>query len=164
MNTVTLLSERINLVAMELQINNKKYTVDGVNDESLLTVLREYLDLTGSKYGCGEGACGACTVLVEDKAVRSCITQASSVVGKKITTIEGLEQNGKLHAVQTAFVNADAFQCAYCASGMIMSAVSLLQKNTNPSDEEIMREMQGNICRCGIYPRIIKAIREASTV
>ena len=149
---------------MELQINNKKYTVEGVNDESLLTVLREYLDLTGSKYGCGEGACGACTVLVEDKAVRSCITQASSVVGKKITTIEGLEQNGKLHAVQTAFVNADAFQCAYCASGMIMSAVSLLQKNTNPSDEEIMREMQGNICRCGIYPRIIKAIREASTV
>src|SRR5687767_1756786 len=149
---------------MELQINNKKYTVEGVNDESLLTVLREYLDLTGSKYGCGEGACGACTVLVEDKAVRSCITQASNVVGKKITTIEGLEQNGKLHAVQTAFVNADAFQCAYCASGMIMSAVSLLQKNTNPSDEEIMREMQGNICRCGIYPRIIKAIREASTV
>ena len=149
---------------MELQINNKKYTVEGVNDESLLTVLREYLDLTGSKYGCGEGACGACTVLVEDKAVRSCITQASSVVGKKITTIEGLEQDGKLHAVQTAFVNVDAFQCAYCASGMIMSAVSLLQKNTNPSDEEIMREMQGNICRCGIYPRIIKAIREASTV
>jgi aerobic-type carbon monoxide dehydrogenase small subunit (CoxS/CutS family) len=149
---------------MELQINNKKYTVEGGNDESLLTVLREYLDLTGSKYGCGEGACGACTVLVEDKAVRSCITQASSVVGKKITTIEGLEQNGKLHAVQTAFVNADAFQCAYCASGMIMSAVSLLQKNTNPSEEEIMREMQGNICRCGIYPRIIKAIREASTV
>jgi aerobic-type carbon monoxide dehydrogenase small subunit (CoxS/CutS family) len=85
-------------------------------------------------------------------------------VGKKITTIEGLEQSGKLHAVQTAFVNADAFQCAYCASGMIMSAVSLLQKNANPSDEEIMREMQGNICRCGIYPRIIKAIREASTV
>ena len=149
---------------MEFQINNQKYTVEGVNDESLLTVLREYLDLTGSKYGCGEGACGACTVLVEDIAVRSCITQATSVVGKKITTIEGLEQNGKLNAVQTAFVNADAFQCAYCASGMIMSAVSLLQKNKNPSDEEIMREMQGNVCRCGIYPRIIKAIREASTV
>lgn len=164
MNTLSLLDERINFVAMELQINNKKYTVEGVNDESLLTVLREYLDLTGSKYGCGEGACGACTVLVEDKAVRSCIIQASSVVGKKITTIEGLEQNGKLNAVQTAFVNADAFQCAYCASGMIMSAVSLLQKNTNPSDEEIMREMQGNVCRCGVYPRIIKAIREASTV
>ena len=149
---------------MELQINNKKYTVEGIKDESLLIVLREYLDLTGSKYGCGEGACGACTVIVEDKAVRSCITPASSVVGKKITTIEGLEQNGKLGPVQTAFINADVFQCAYCASGMIMSAVSLLQKNTNPSEQEIMKSMQGNICRCGTYPRIIKAIREASTV
>jgi len=149
---------------MELQINNKKYTVEGMNDESLLTVLREYLDLTGSKYGCGEGACGACTVIVDDKAVRSCIIQASSVVGKKITTIEGLEQNGKLGAVQTAFINADVFQCAYCASGMIMSAVSLLQKNATPSEQEIMKSMQGNICRCGTYPRILKAIREASTV
>ena len=149
---------------MELQINNKKYTVEGIEDESLLTVLREYLDLTGSKYGCGEGACGACSVIVDDKAVRSCITQASSVVGKKITTIEGLEQNGKLGPVQTAFINADVFQCAYCASGMIMSAVSLLQRNANPSEQEIMKFMQGNICRCGTYPRIIKAIREASTV
>src|SRR5688572_2838945 len=149
---------------MDLQINNKKYTVEGVTHESLLTVLREYLDLTGSKYGCGEGACGACTVLVDDKAVRSCVTEAASVVGNKITTIEGLEQNGKLSAVQTAFVNADAFQCAYCASGMIMAATSLLQKNANPSVDEIMKSMQGNICRCGTYPRIIKAIREASTV
>ena len=149
---------------MELQINNRKYTVEGVTGESLLTVLREYLDLTGSKYGCGEGACGACTVLVDDKAVRSCITEAASVVGKKITTIEGLEQNGKLSAVQTAFVNADAFQCAYCASGVIMAATSLLQKNANPSVDEIMKSMQGNICRCGTYPRIIKAIQEASTV
>ena len=149
---------------MELQINNKKYTVEGVKDESLLTVLREYLDLTGSKYGCGEGACGACTVIVDGKAVRSCIIPASSAVGKKITTIEGLEQNGKLGLVQTAFINADVFQCAYCASGMIMSAVSLLQKNANPSEQEIMKSMQGNICRCGTYPRILKAIREASTV
>jgi len=149
---------------MELQINNKKYTVEGIKEESLLTVLREYLDLTGSKYGCGEGSCGACTVIVDDKTVRSCITQASSVVGKKITTIEGLEQNGKLGPIQTAFINADVFQCAYCASGMIMSAVSLLQKNANPSEQEIMKSMQGNICRCGTYPRILKAIREASTV
>ena len=149
---------------MELQINNKKYTVEGIKDESLLTVLREYLDLTGSKYGCGEGACGACTVLIDDKAVRSCITPASTAVGRKIITIEGLEQNGKLGPVQTAFINADVFQCAYCASGMIMSAVSLLQKNANPSEQEIMKSMQGNICRCGTYPRIIKAIREASTV
>jgi aerobic-type carbon monoxide dehydrogenase small subunit (CoxS/CutS family) len=149
---------------MELQINNKKYNVEGADDENLMTVLREYLDLTGSKYGCGEGACGACTVLIDNKAVRSCITQAASVVGNKITTIEGLAGNGKLTAVQGAFVNADVFQCAYCASGMIMSAVSLLQKNANPSDEEIKNGMQGNICRCGTYPRIIKAIREASTV
>ena len=149
---------------MELQINNKKYTVEGIKEESLLTVLREYLDLTGSKYGCGEGSCGACTVIVDDKTVRSCITQASSVVGKKITTIEGLEQNGKLGPIQTAFINADVFQCAYCASGMIMSAVSLLQKNANPSEQEIMKSMQGNICRCGTYPRILKAIRDASTV
>lgn len=149
---------------MELQINNKKYTVEGVKDESLLSVLREYLDLTGSKYGCGEGACGACTVMVDDKAVRSCITPASSVIGKKITTIEGLEQNGKLGRVQTAFINADVFQCAYCASGMIMSAVSLLQKKANPSEQEIITSMQGNICRCGTYPRIIEAIRAISTV
>ncbi|HEX6227430.1 MAG TPA: (2Fe-2S)-binding protein [Chryseolinea sp.] len=149
---------------MELYINNKKYNVEGANDESLLTVLREYLDLTGSKYGCGEGSCGACTVLVDDKAVRSCITQAGSVVGKKVTTVEGLTEKGKLHPVQTAFIEADAFQCAYCAPGMIMAAASLLRRNANPSEEEIIKGMQGNICRCGTYPRIIKAIREASTV
>ncbi len=133
-------------------------------DESLLMVLRNHLDLTGSKYGCGEGACGACTVLIDGKASRSCITPASSVEGKEITTIEGLENNGELHPVQTAFLNADVFQCAYCAPGMIMSAVSLLQKNSNPSDQDIISAMQGNICRCGTYPRIIKAIQEASTV
>jgi aerobic-type carbon monoxide dehydrogenase small subunit (CoxS/CutS family) len=149
---------------MELHINGKTYNVEGIKDESLLTVLREHLDLTGSKYGCGEGACGACTVIVDDKAVRSCITQATSVAGKKILTIEGLGQNEKLAPVQTAFVNADVFQCAYCASGMIMSAVSLLQKNANPSEQEIVKSMQGNICRCGTYPRIVKAIQEASTV
>ena len=149
---------------MELQVNNKKYKVQVAGKESLLVVLRNYLDLTGSKYGCGEGACGACTVLIDGKATRSCITDAASVSGKKITTNEGLEQNGKLHPVQTAFLNADVFQCAYCAPGMIMSAVSLLQKNSNPSEQEIMKSMQGNICRCGTYPRIIQAIKEASTV
>src|SRR4249919_2498053 len=107
---------------MVLNVNGAMREVTVDPDVALLTVLREYLDLTGSKYGCGEGACGACTVLIDDKAVRSCITQASSAVGKKITTIEGLEQNGKLGPVQTAFINADVFQCAYCASGMIMSA------------------------------------------
>jgi aerobic-type carbon monoxide dehydrogenase small subunit (CoxS/CutS family) len=149
---------------MELQINNKKYTVDLSGKESLLEVLRNYLDLTGSKYGCGEGACGACTVLVDGKATRSCITDAAGMTGKKITTIEGLEQNGKLHPVQTAFINADVFQCAYCAPGMIMSTVSLLQRNSNPSEQEILKSMQGNICRCGTYSRIVQAIKAASTV
>ena len=149
---------------MDLNINNRNYTVQASEDESLLTVLRNYLDLTGSKYGCGEGACGACTVLIDGKATRSCVTIASTLSGRKITTIEGLDQQGKLHPVQTAFLNADVFQCAYCAPGMIMSAVSLLQKNSNPSEQEIINAMQGNICRCGTYPRIIKAIQEASTV
>jgi aerobic-type carbon monoxide dehydrogenase small subunit (CoxS/CutS family) len=149
---------------MELNINNKPYTVQASGDENLLMILRDHLDLTGSKYGCGEGACGACTVLVDGKATRACITPVNSLVGKKITTIEGLEQNGKLHPVQSAFLNEDVFQCSYCAPGMIMSAVSLLQKNANPSKKEIISSMQGNICRCGTYPRIIKAIQEASTV
>lgn len=149
---------------MELVINDKKYTVDVKADESLLNVLRNRLDLTGSKYGCGEGTCGACTVLVNEAAVRSCITPAIGLAGKKITTIEGLEKGGALHPVQEAFLKVDVFQCAYCASGMIMSAVSLLKKNPNPPEKEIVHGMQGNICRCGTYPRIVKAIQQASNV
>lgn len=149
---------------MELLINNKKYTVEPHRDESLLSVLRNQLDLTGSKYGCGEGACGACTVLINGAAVRSCMTKAESAAGKNITTIEGLEKNGKLHPVQQAFLKVDVFQCSYCASGMIMSAVSLLEKDPKPSTQDIVRSMQGNICRCGTYPRIVKAIQEASNV
>jgi aerobic-type carbon monoxide dehydrogenase small subunit (CoxS/CutS family) len=149
---------------MELNINNNNYTVNANDDENLLTVLREYLDLTGSKYGCGEGSCGACTVLIDDKATRSCITRVSQAMDKKITTIEGLEKDGKLHPVQTAFLNADVFQCAYCAPGMVMSAVALLQKNASPTEEQIVQSMQGNICRCGTYTRIIKAIQDVSTV
>ena len=149
---------------MELNINNKSYTVKAEDDESLLTVLRDHLDLTGSKYGCGEGSCGACTVLIDGNVARSCITKASQSVGKKITTIEGLEKDGKLHPVQTAFLNADVFQCAYCAPGMVMSAVALLQKSASPSAEQIVQSMQGNICRCGTYTRIIRAIQDVSTV
>jgi aerobic-type carbon monoxide dehydrogenase small subunit (CoxS/CutS family) len=149
---------------MELTINNKKYTVSAEDDESLLTVLRDHLDLTGSKYGCGEGSCGACTVLIDGKATRSCVTRVNQSIGKKITTIEGLEKDGKLHPVQSAFLNADVFQCAYCAPGMVMSAVALLQKNTSPTEEQIVQSMQGNICRCGTYTRIIKAIQDLSTV
>lgn len=149
---------------MDLKINGKKYSVDAQADDSLLTVLRDQLDLTGSKYGCGEGACGACTVLIDGAATRSCITKAATLAGKSITTIEGLETNGKLHPVQEAFLKVDVFQCSYCASGIIMSAVSLLQKNPKPDNDEITRGMQGNVCRCGTYARIVKAIQEAANV
>jgi aerobic-type carbon monoxide dehydrogenase small subunit (CoxS/CutS family) len=126
--------------------------------------LREQLDLTGSKYGCGEGQCGACTVLIDGKAHRSCITPVSSVANKSVTTIEGLARGQHLHPVQQAFIDEDAMQCAYCTSGMIMSAVALLNNKRNPTDEEILQFMQGNICRCGTYPRIVSAIRKAATM
>lgn len=149
---------------MDLQINGKKFAIDGDPDESLLSVLRDQLDLTGSKYGCGEGACGACTVLIDGTATRSCIVKTGTLAGKSITTIEGLGSNGDLHPVQKAFLKVDVFQCSYCASGMIMSAVSLLQKNPRPDRNQVVQAMQGNVCRCGTYPRIIKAIEEATNV
>jgi len=148
---------------MVLNINGEKREITVEPDVELLTVLRDYLDLTGSKYGCGEGACGACTVLINDKPVRSCITPVSTVVGKEVTTIEGLEKNGELHVVQKAFLAIDAFQCSYCASGMIMSVVALLKSNPAPSEDAIIKAMNGNICRCGTYPYILKAIKRAST-
>jgi len=124
--------------------------------------LRDDLDLTGSKYGCGEGQCGACTVLIDGQATRSCITKLGAAAGKKITTIEGIEKNGPLHPLQEAFLEADALQCGYCTPGMIMSSVALLSKNPNPSEQEIVRFMDGNVCRCGTYPRIVSAIRKAA--
>jgi aerobic-type carbon monoxide dehydrogenase small subunit (CoxS/CutS family) len=145
---------------MELLINDQKYSVEAEADESLLQVLREHLDLTGTKYGCGEGSCGACTVLINGTAVRSCNIPAASARGKSITTIEGLGKN-ELHSVQQAFLEEDAFQCSYCAPGMVMSTVSLLKKNSAPTDGEIISAMQGNICRCGTYPKIISAIHKA---
>ena len=147
---------------MVLNINGKRHEITVDPDVALLTVLRDYIGLTGSKYGCGEGACGACTVLVNNKPSKSCITDVGSVTGKEVTTIEGLEINGKLHAVQQAFLTIDGFQCSYCASGMIMSAVSLLNSNPSPSDDAIIKAMNGNICRCGTYPYILKAIKLAS--
>ena len=147
---------------MELLVNNKKHNVAANENESLLNVLREHLQLTGSKYGCGEGACGACTVLIDGAATRSCITKASAVVGKKIITIEGLAKDDRLHPVQQACLDVDVFQCSYCAPGMIMSAVGLLAKKSNPSEEDIITAMQGNICRCGTYVRIVKAIQQAT--
>jgi len=150
------------MATIRLAINGKAYSVDADPQTSLLTVLREHLDLTGSKYGCGEGQCGACTVLIDGKAQRSCITRVGSVAQKPITTIEGLAQGGRLHPVQEAFLQVGAMQCAYCTSGMIMSAVALLKKNPNPQVSEIVDFMEGNVCRCGTYPRIVSAIQKAA--
>ena len=150
------------MAAIRLAINGKNYSVDTDPQTSLLTVLREDLDLTGSKYGCGEGMCGACTVLIDGKAQRSCVTRVGSVSGKQITTIEGLAQDDRLHPVQQAFLDAGAMQCAYCTSGMIMSAVALLKKNPSPRESDIVDFMDGNICRCGTYSRIVKAIQQAA--
>ncbi|HXX26853.1 MAG TPA: (2Fe-2S)-binding protein [Terriglobales bacterium] len=146
-----------------LSVNGANHTIDAPPDSKLLYVLRDSLGLTGTKYGCGEGMCGACTVLLDGKPARSCQAPLSTVVGKKITTIEGLEQNGRLHPVQEAFIGAEAFQCAYCTSGMIMAAVGLLHRNSRPSVEEIIDAMDGNICRCGTYPRIVEAVRQAAS-
>ncbi len=145
-----------------LNVNGKKLPVDVDATASLLGVLRNDLNLTGSKYGCGEGQCGACTVLVDGQPIRSCITQVGRVAGKQITTIEGLEKDGRLHPLQEAFLKADAMQCAYCTSGMIMSSAGLLQKNPRPSRDEIVSAMNGNICRCGTYQRIVNAIEIAA--
>jgi aerobic-type carbon monoxide dehydrogenase small subunit (CoxS/CutS family) len=145
-----------------LNVNGKKMTTDVDSTVSLLSVLRNDLNLTGSKYGCGEGQCGACTVLLNGEPTRSCITQVGRAVGKQVTTIEGLEKDGQLHALQEAFIKTDAMQCAYCTSGMIMTGAALLSKNPRPNRDEIIAGMNGNICRCGTYQRIIDAIQTAS--
>lgn len=150
------------MATIRLSINDKSYAVEADSQTSLLTVLREDLDLTGSKYGCGEGQCGACTVLIDGRAQRSCITRVGAVVGKQITTIEGLVKRDRLHPVQQAFLDEGAMQCAYCTSGMIMSAVALLQEKAMPSEGEIIDFMDGNVCRCGTYSRIIRAIQKAA--
>jgi len=145
-----------------LKVNGKRRTVDVDASVSLLSVLRDDLDLTGTKYGCGEGRCGACTVLLNGQLTRSCVTQVGRAAGKQITTIAGLQKDGKLHPLQEAFIKADAMQCAFCTSGMIMAATALLSKNARPSRDEIVSGMNRNICRCGVYQRIIEAIQIAS--
>ena len=146
---------------MELVVNQTHYRLQLDPNSLLLWALRDELGLTGSKYGCGEGHCGACTVLIDGAPVRSCIAPVSKVSGKEITTIEGLAQNGRLHPLQEAFIQADAMQCGYCTPGMILSGVGLLKKTPHPSEPEIRRALEGNVCRCGTYPRIVAAMQMA---
>jgi nicotinate dehydrogenase subunit A len=146
----------------QLTVNGHAYAIEADSEASLLMVLRDHLDLTGSKYGCGEGQCGACTVLIDGKSRRSCITRVGDVSERKITTIEGLARGEQLHPVQQAFLEEGAMQCAYCTSGMIMTAVSFLNTTRNSSASEIARFMEGNICRCGTQPRIVLAIQRAA--
>ncbi len=150
------------MAAVVLLVNGSEHRLELPPDLPLLYALREHLRMTGTKYGCGEGQCGACTVLLDGRAVRSCRTPVSQAAGKKITTIEGLAQGGSLNPVQRAFLEQEAFQCGYCTPGMIMSTVGLLNSNPRPSDEEIVRFMNGNMCRCGAYGRVMAAIRQAT--
>lgn len=145
-----------------LTVNGTRHELDIEPETPLLWALRDDIGLTGTKYGCGEGQCGACTVLVDGVPVRSCLTPVGTVGPQKITTVEGLARDGKLHALQEAFLEIGALQCGYCTSGMLMSGVALLAKNPRPTDDEIVRFMDGNLCRCGIYPRIVAAIKQAA--
>jgi isoquinoline 1-oxidoreductase subunit alpha len=146
----------------ELEVNGARHPIEADEATPLLVVLRDQLGLTGTKYGCGEGQCGACTVLVDGNPRRSCSTPVGRAAGHAITTIEGLSTNGRLHPLQQAFLDAAAFQCGYCTSGMIVTASALLRANSRPSDDDIRRFMNGNICRCGTYQRIIEAIHRAA--
>jgi aerobic-type carbon monoxide dehydrogenase small subunit (CoxS/CutS family) len=143
-------------------LNNKPVTLEVEGDRELLWVLRTDLGLTGTKYGCGEGICGACTVLINNEAVPSCQIRIKEVAGAEVTTIEGLEKDGSLHPLQKAFIEHDALQCGFCTPGMIMKAHSLLTENPNPSRAEIVKGMDGNLCRCGAHPRILDAIESAA--
>jgi aerobic-type carbon monoxide dehydrogenase small subunit (CoxS/CutS family) len=145
-----------------LTVNGRKLPLNVDSQTSLLTVLRDYLNMTGTKYGCGEAQCGACTVLVDGQMTRSCTMPVGKVASKQITTIEGLDKDGQLHPLQQAFIEADAMQCGYCTSGMIMSGVALLKKNPKPLREQIVKHMDRNICRCGTYLRIVRAIEIAA--
>ncbi len=149
------------MASIALNINRKDYSLDIDPDTPLLWVLRDNLDLVGTKYGCGVAACGACTVHLDGEAVRSCVTKVKRAVGKKVVTIEGLSENGD-HPIQQAWVELDVAQCGYCQAGQIMSAAVLLRENSHPTDEDIDEAMSGNICRCGTYVRIRKAIHLAA--
>jgi nicotinate dehydrogenase subunit A len=141
-----------------LRINGKAHEVEAEADDTLLSVLRDDLDLTGSRFGCGEGQCGSCTVLVDNRAMRSCVARVSAVAKAQIVTIEGLATNGTLHPVQQAFLDVEAFQCGYCTSGMVMATVALLRTNPSPTGADIARVLDRNVCRCGTHARIVKAV------
>lgn len=147
---------------LRFKLNGKSVTLEVDPSRRLLWVLRYDLKLTGPKYGCGEALCGACTVIVNRQVARSCSIQMKDVAGKEVTTIEGLEQNGKLHPLQEAFVQHDALQCGYCTPGMIMNAYGLLLRNPRPSRSQIIEQMEGNLCRCGAHMRIVEAIETAA--
>jgi nicotinate dehydrogenase subunit A len=150
------------MARFDLRVNGTTHQVEGAPEDSLLSVLRYELGLTGSKFGCGEGFCGACTVLIDGQTTRSCVARIGQLAGKDISTIESLAKDDRLHPVQEAFVEVEAFQCGYCTTGMIMATVGLLKTTPNPSDEDIARLMDRNVCRCGTYPRIVKAIKLAA--
>ena len=143
-------------------LNGKPTRVAGDDERMLVWVLRYDLGLTGTKYGCGEALCGACTVVVNNEPVRSCTTPLKDVAGKSVLTIEGLEQGGKLHPIQQAFLKHEAFQCGYCTPGMTLSAYALLQKTPRPTPADILKHMDDNLCRCGSHTRIVEAIQEAA--
>lgn len=147
---------------LQLDVNGSRRRVTAQPGTSLLHILREQLDLTAAKPACAEGECGACTILIGGQSARSCVTPADAAVGKRVTTIEGLARDGRLHPLQQAFLDAQALQCGYCTPGMIMSSLSLLNAIAQPTDHEIAAFMQGNICRCGSYPRIVVAIHSAA--
>ena len=150
------------MAILQLDVNGETRRVDVDPERSLLGVLRDELDLTGSKYGCGEGQCGACTVLVDGKPARSCMAKVGSAAGHKITTIEGIESGGRLHPVQQAFAEVDALQCGYCTPGMIVEAVAFLRVKPDATEADVARGLEGHICRCGTYPRIVRAVRRAA--
>jgi aerobic-type carbon monoxide dehydrogenase small subunit (CoxS/CutS family) len=150
------------MASFVLRVNGQTHRIEGDAGDSLLGVLRDDLKLTGSKFGCGEGHCGACTVMIDGQATRSCVVRLGAASGKSITTIEALSPNGRLHPVQDAFLEAEAFQCGYCTPGMVMATVGLLQTTPNPTDADIAKIMDRNVCRCGTYPRIVQAVKIAA--
>ena len=152
------------MAQVSFRLNGRSQALDAAATAPLLWVLRDNLGLTGTKYGCGEGQCGCCTVLIDGRAAKSCMTEVGAVAGKSVTTIEGLESNGQLHPLQQAFLDAQAFQCGYCTPGMIMAGAALLGEKPKATEPEIKHALNGNICRCGTYPRIVQAVKMAQGI